>query len=122
MAALLAGQRVAEAADEFGVPEQTVSRWKVALDKSGAKMGQFGSKNRIPELIAEYLIETLETLRKQSQIFGEREFLTDQAASEVAVLHGVLMDKSLRILEAAEAARDSERPDAPVDPAPGTAE
>ena len=122
MAALLTGQRVTEVAKEFNVPQPTVSHWKDALDKAGVRPNGFESKNRIPELIAEYLIETLETLRKQSQIFGEREFLTDQAASEVAVLHGVLMDKSLRILEAAEAARGQERPDDPVDPTSGAAE
>lgn len=105
MAALLAGQRVSEIAETHNIPQQTVSRWKEALASEGVfGSGENGCKNRVSELVGEYLIEALETLRDQAKTFRDRDFLNGQPASEAAVLHGVIMDKVIRILEAAERA------------------
>lgn len=109
MAALLAGQRVAEIAGEHNVPRRTISNWKRTLQKSGAfEMAESGPEKRIANLIGEYLIKALETLCAQAEYFKDPAFLRGQAASEAAVLHGVMFDKAIRILEAAQQATESE--------------
>lgn len=105
MAALLAGQGVNEVAKEYSLAKAVVSRWKSSL--TGEELERIGTKKgeRIETLLFEYLTTTLQTLKNQSEIVGEREYVTKQPAGELAVLHGVMADKSIRLLEAAERAR-----------------
>lgn len=103
MAALMAGQRVNEVAHQFGLDTGLVSRWRktagVELQQVAAKNGEdYGS------LLDAYLRETLTTLAVQQRHFRDIEWLRKQPASELAVLHGISVDKALRLLEAAEAA------------------
>jgi transposase-like protein len=104
MAALLAGQGVNEVAQTYNLPKQTVSRMKAGL--SDADLGQVGTKKseRIEALLYDYLTANLSTLRKQTEVAGDTEYLKKQPASELATLHGVMADKAIRILEAAERA------------------
>lgn len=109
MAALLTGQGVNEIAAQYKVPKQTVSRWKDELPA-----GQIGTKkDRIDGLLLGYLESNLETLRIQSEFFRDKAWLEKQGAGEAAVLHGVLTDKSVRLLEALNAGqqRQQEEPD-----------
>lgn len=98
MAALLAGQSVSGVAKEYKLPRGTVAGWSAELNRdapvSNAKKAEVG------ELLVEYLRENLTTLREQVVVFRDPEWLRKQGASELAVLHGVLMDKSVRLLEA----------------------
>lgn len=109
MAALLTGQSVSSVAREYQVPRTTVIAWR---DKSG-DASQFDTcptvKNEIGELLLEYLKKSLITLTKQMETFGDAEWLKKQPASEAAVLHGVLADKAIRLLEAL--ASDTEQTD-----------
>jgi transposase-like protein len=105
MAALLTGQGVAEVAKVYKLPETTIREW--------LKMPEFvevrnKKRDRIGELLGEYVECNLVTLKAQSEFFRKEAWLSRQAASELAVLHGVLADKTIRILEAAEVSSDSE--------------
>lgn len=104
MAALLAGQSVSSAASEYKVPKGTVSGWKrVAqkLDEGGRTWAtQKSASESIDALLLSYVKENLVTLREQAIFFRDPEWLKRQEASQVAVLHGVIADKSIRLLEA----------------------
>ncbi len=102
MAALLAGQGVGQIAREYDLDKSVVSRIK-----NSSKLQQLQPKKgeEIETLLFGYLQSTLATLRSQAEIVGEREYVIKQPAGELAVLHGVMADKAVRLLEAAERAR-----------------
>lgn len=109
LAALLAGQSVTKVAEEFRLSHTTVIAWR---DAAG-----LGSTHVEPEkradlggLIADYLRETLTTLSVQARAFRNEAWLAEQPASEVAVLHGVLTDKAIRILSALEPGAEPAEP------------
>lgn len=104
LAALLAGQTFAEVSRGFGVPVGTLKSWKqrnadvlmpVAVDAADAST----KKERIGALLLDYLVTTLETLKAQQRAFANEEWLRKQSAGELAVLHGVSVDKAVRLLE-----------------------
>ena len=97
MAALLAGQSVNSVAKEYKLPVGTVKSWK---SRGVAEKATVKKADRIGELLLEYLEENLTTLKEQARIFRTETWLMKQNASDVAVLHGVLTDKSIRLLEA----------------------
>jgi len=104
MAALLAGQSVSQTAKSYDIPEGTIKVWMmrereteettVVTSDVTTKREQMGA------LILDYLAENLITLRKQLKTFCDEEWLKKQSASELAVLHGVIADKSFRLLDA----------------------
>lgn len=100
MAALLAGQSVSAVARQYSIPRTTILRWRDMSEPvasvTDSKKGELG------ELIFDYLRKVLNTLAIQAEQFGDTQWLKKQPASEVAVLHGVLTDKAIRILEALE--------------------
>ena len=102
IAALLAGQSYTEVARAFNVPVGTLKSWK-SRDAAGVDAGDATSatakKERIGALLLDYLVSTLETLKAQQVVFADAEWLKKQSASEVAILHGVLADKTIRLLE-----------------------
>lgn len=104
MAALLAGQSVSSAAQQYKIPKGTVSSWrKVALGKAAATVVDSDVTQKsttLDDLLQGYVEANLVTLREQSVFFRDKEWLRKQPASELAVLHGVLADKTVRILEA----------------------
>jgi transposase-like protein len=102
MAALLAGQGVMEVAQQFNVSHATVSRIKSRLSEDDLNGVERKKTDRFGDLLAEYLEETIITLKAQTRFFRDEKWLEKQSASEVAVLHGVCADKGLRLLEAIE--------------------
>jgi transposase-like protein len=102
LAALIAGQSYAEVARAFNVPVGTLKSWKsrdaMGVDASDATSAT-SKKERIGALLLDYLVSTLETLKAQQVVFADAAWLQKQSASEVAILHGVLADKSIRLLE-----------------------
>jgi len=95
MAALLAGQSIGQVARDYDIPKTTVSRWKnEGVPENGTQ------KKEIGDLILEYLHENLVTLRAQSRFFRDEKWLARQSADSAAVLHGVMTDKAIRLLEA----------------------
>ncbi|MEX2529844.1 MAG: helix-turn-helix domain-containing protein [Gemmatimonadota bacterium] len=103
MAALLQGQSIDQAAEAYSVPRSTVARWRKRargllgeLDAGGTDVEEIGGA-----LLA-YLRAGLESVRKQQEVFSDPTWLREQSASELAVLHGVQLDKLVRLLEALE--------------------
>lgn len=98
MAALLQGQSVSSLAKEYEIPKGTISNWKnydgVHKNRTQKKQEEIGG------LLIELLHTNLVTLRKQSEMFQNEKWVTKQAASDMAVLYGVVTDKSIRLLEA----------------------
>ncbi len=72
--------------------------WKAKAKADDGVITQ--KKEKIGELILEYLAVSLSTLKKQAEFFADETWLRKQDASSVAVLHGVLADKAIRLLEA----------------------
>ena len=95
-AALLAGQAVNQVAKEYKMPKSTVSRWK-----TDALKGRFKKDGvNVGDLLLDYLQENLHALRKQAALFGDHNWLRKQNAADIAVLHGIMTDKAIRLLEA----------------------
>lgn len=104
MAALLAGQGVTEVATQYNLDKSVVSRWRSAIPDEKLQLVAIKKSEQIETLLFQYLIQTLTTLREQAEIVSEREYIIKQPADSLAVLHGVMADKSIRLLEAAERA------------------
>jgi hypothetical protein len=105
LAALLTGQSIDAVADEYKLPRGTVLDWKrqarlavdmVRTEKTG--------ETDIVGLLDAYLARNLETVAIQAEAFRDRTWIFKYSPSEAAVLHGVLVDKAVRILQASEAA------------------
>lgn len=96
MAALLTGQSVSSVAREYNIPKGTVAYWRATVQQiptQKADPGQIGA------LLLDYVHAALDTLTKQMHVFSDEAWLKRQPASEVAVLHGVIADKTIRLLE-----------------------
>lgn len=99
MAALLAGQSASEVARKYKISPSTVRNWKhesKLSDNIGHK-----KQERIGDLIIDNLEAALETTRAMLDgIFTDKQWLEKQDASALAVLYGVISDKTFRVLEA----------------------
>ena len=113
MAALLAGQGITEVATQYNLDVSVVSRWRSAIPNDQLQVVAIKKSHEIEVLLFNYLTQTLITLDEQAKVVSEREYIIKQPAGELAVLHGVMADKAIRLLEAAERARDS-NPTAPT--------
>jgi transposase-like protein len=103
MAALLAGQSVSSVAKEYDIPKGTVSGWRKrarTFVKGGRATPDPKKGERVGDLLLEYLEANLTTLKQQVIAFGDADWLRKQTASDAAVLHGVMTDKAVRLLEA----------------------
>ncbi len=99
--ALLAGQSVSQLAKEYKIPLGTVKGWKFReINGVGVATVVTQKKERIGELLVEYLTENLITLKAQAEFFRSEKWLIKQNAADAAVLHGVMTDKSVRLIEA----------------------
>lgn len=108
LAALLTGQGVNAVAREYQIPQRTVSHWNEqarALVSQG--LGSEKTELEIGDGLSEYVRTALRTLVVQLEHVADTAWLRDQTAADLAVLHGVLVDKVIRLLEAAEAGRAS---------------
>lgn len=112
MAALLAGQSVGEVAKAYQLHKSVVSRWKGELPAGELQQVATKKADEFGDLLSGYLREVLTTLSVQAEFARDKAWLAKQPASEVAVLHGVLTDKAIRLLEASEHA--SEEDDSPA--------
>jgi transposase-like protein len=101
MAALLAGQSVSSVARDYHIPKGTVSGWKDQAVRDATQVATPPTqKAAIGELVLGYLEANLRALRAQADCFADPEWLKQQQANELAVLHGVMTDKAVRLLEA----------------------
>lgn len=99
MAALLAGQSISAVAKEYSIPKGTVSGWKNQAVNGVAGLST-QKKSEIGDLVLDYLTASLRSLKIQAEHFGDKKWLGQQNAADLAVLHGVSVDKAVRLLEA----------------------
>ena len=76
------------------MPTSTVSRWKVEA------RAEAGCSEDVGALLLGYLRENLQTLQAQAVAFRDVEWLREQRAADAGVLHGIMLDKAVRLLEA----------------------
>ena len=105
MSALLTGQSVSSIAKQYNIPKGTVSAWK---NRGVTQKATQKRADDIGELIISYLQTNLRALQIQAEAFSDKQWLAKQDASDVAVLHGVMTDKAVRLLEAMSAGDDSD--------------
>lgn len=98
LSALYEGQSINKVAKEYKIPKGTVSSWWSR--KGTAKSATQKKSEEIGEYLLEYLQTNLKTLKVQAEHFQDKKWLSNQDAGELAVLHGVLTDKAVRLLEA----------------------
>lgn len=112
LAALLAGQSFSEVSRALQIPVGTLKSWKqrdiAGVDAPDASTATT-KKERIGSLLLDYLVTTLETLKAQQVVFADPTWLKQQSAENAAILHGVLADKTIRLLEGL--ADDSDSPE-----------
>jgi transposase-like protein len=101
MAALLTGQSISSVATEYKLPKGTVSGWRkqIATEIRAEATQKASESPTLDQLLFAYVTENMKTLREQSVFFRSVDWLKGQDASELAVLHGVLADKTIRLLE-----------------------
>lgn len=99
MAALLSGQSLNAVARQYDIPKGTINGWKRRAEGI-PQVGSPEQQKEIGELLLDYLRASLATLKKQVEFFSDPQWLKEQSASELAVLHGVATDKAIRLLEA----------------------
>jgi len=98
MAALLAGQSVSSVARAYKLPKGTVSSWK----KRGREIST--QKKQIGDKLLELVSIALDGAIARERVFGDPDWIRKQTAAEVATLHGICSDKTIRLLEAFQAA------------------
>lgn len=118
MAALLTGQSVSQTARDFTLPKSTVSRIRGEIPKLELERTATQKRDSLEALLLAYLRTMLTTLQAQAEAVGDPEYVKAQSASELAVLHGVLADKTFRILSALEPEKTI--PNRPHDATPHT--
>ena len=98
MAALLEGQAVNKVAADFKLPGGTVRAWRHRM--KGTAVVATGKREEVGDLLVQYLHANLVTLKAQLIVFADPKWLQQQNAADAAVLHGVMTDKAIRLLEA----------------------
>jgi transposase-like protein len=99
IAALLAGCGVVEIAREMKLPHNTVSDYKKEIPEEKFDELRRKKGERLDDLVYDYLVQNLETLRAQSKAVSDASYINEQPAGEMATLHGVIADKTIRLLE-----------------------
>ena len=93
----------ATVAAKYGLKPATVRQWKsrelpeqTPIDVTVVAL----KKQHIGALMLEYLEASLNALTAQAYVASDPEYINRQPASELAILHGVIADKSVRLVEA----------------------
>jgi transposase-like protein len=97
LAALAAGESVNRVSQQFGVSRRTISGWR---DQAQLPTVAQQKKVEIGQKVYELLEDYIETLRVQVRVTRDEAWIKKQTAGELAILHGVLSDKSVRLLAA----------------------
>jgi hypothetical protein len=88
-----------EIAREMDLPQSTVSTYKAEIPEDKFDTLRYKKGARLDDLVYDYLVQNLETLRAQSKAASDESYIHKQPAGELATLHGVMADKTIRLLE-----------------------
>lgn len=108
LAALLEGQGVAEVARKYKLPKSTVMDIKKHIDSEEFAQVRSKKQDSIAALIEGHLQASLTAATNIAKQTANADWLTKQDADKLGVFYGILTDKSVRILEAAEASTAEE--------------
>lgn len=98
MAALLTGQSINHVAEKYKIPRGTVASWSRNLQRNHDVSTE--KRERLGALIIDNLEAEMETTLAMQNVFKDKDWLKEQSASELAVLYGVIKDKTFKVLEA----------------------
>lgn len=105
IADLLGGASISATAKVHGVPKGTVSGWwkKWQLEEKkpvGAPtMEDSAVVARLQQKLLRYVEANMDALIAQVELFGDKDWLRSQSATELGTLHGILTDKFIRVAE-----------------------
>lgn len=108
IAKILLGHSVSQIANEHNIPLGTVSGWKTRAIQKADSVGLVEQKKenddeiklRIGSKLLIYLEANIDAAIAQLTVFSDPEWIKQQSASEMAILHGVMSDKSVRMIQA----------------------
>lgn len=106
IADLISGDGVALVAERYDVPIPTVKEWQRSARRNRL-VDDPQKKATLGELVYGYLETNLRALATQAQFSCDEDWLRKQDADSLAILHGVLADKAVRLLAALEPANDA---------------
>lgn len=108
LAALLEGQGVTEVAKKYNLPKSTVTDIKRSIDSEEFARVRSKKEDSLAELIEGHLSASLQAAANIARQTQNESWLTKQDADKLGVFYGIITDKAVRILEAAEAASNGE--------------
>lgn len=108
LAALMEGQGVSEVAKKYKLPNSTVHDIKQSLESAEFAKVREKKEERLAELIEGHLHASLEAATQLASQAANADWRYKQDADKLGVLYGILTDKAVRILEAAESASPAE--------------
>ncbi len=104
LAALLAGQGVTEVATKYKLPTSTVQDIKNSIDSEEFAKVRTKKQEELANLIEGHLEASLRAAANIANQTANADWLNKQDADKLGVFFGIITDKSVRILEAAESA------------------
>lgn len=100
LAALLAGNTSRRVSEEHGIPFNTVKIWRRRLKRGEiATLHPKKRAGRSSGLIQEYVESVLHSLIAQNSVIQDRAWIQRQSAAALALLYGVVFDRTIRSLE-----------------------
>lgn len=101
VAAVLAGESVSSVAKQFGVSRAAIVEWR---DKTGIT-GEVTpvaqqKKHDLGMQVYGLLEDSIAHLRFQLRVTADEEWIKRQTANDLAIYHGVIADKTVRLLAA----------------------
>lgn len=100
LADLATGESLSRVARKHEVSRTTVAMWRdsAQMDPSTAVVRE--KRADLGEQLYGYLEDSLAALRAQLAVFADPRWLQRQPAGDLAILHGVIADKTARLLAA----------------------
>ena len=103
LAALLEGQGVSEVARKYKLPASTVRDLKTSIDSEEFAKVREKKQEELAALIEGHLHASLKAAAEIASQASNADWRNKQDADKLGVFYGILTDKGIRILEAAEA-------------------
>jgi transposase-like protein len=108
LAALLEGQGVAEVARKYKLPDSTVRDIKKSIDGDEFAKVRDKKQEALATLIENHLQASLKAAAEIAKQASNADWRNKQDADKLGVFYGILTDKGIRILEAAESHAETE--------------
>ena len=106
LAALATGDSLNGVARRMGIPKTTLIRWRDVAGVPRPDQTGLQKKQELGEQLFGYLQESITTLGFLVRFTRDESWLKKQSAADVAVLYGVLADKTVRILQGLQSTDD----------------